>query len=77
MMRPSVEVAVVITLIHIKCLYVCTYCISSHNMCMATSVTSEAVKNVICFMFVLIISMRCSIENGFLPPVKDGVNSVS
>jgi len=52
-MRP-IEVAVVITLIHIKCLYVCTYCISSHNMCMATSVTCEAVKSVTYFMFVLL-----------------------
>ena len=54
MMRPSIEVAVVITLIHIKFLYVCTYFMSSHNMCMVTSVTSEAVKNVICFMCVLL-----------------------
>ena len=54
MMRPSIEVAVVITLIHIKFLCVCTYFMSSHNMCMVTSVTSEAVKNVICFMCVLL-----------------------
>ena len=25
----------------------------------------------------LMISMLCSIKNGFLPPVTDGVNSVS
>jgi len=54
MMRSAIEVIVIITLIHIKCLYVCTYCISSHNMCMATNVTSEAIKNVTCFMFVLL-----------------------
>jgi len=54
MMRPFIEVAVVITLIHVKFLYVCTYCISSHNMYMVTNVISEAVKNVTCCMFVLL-----------------------
>lgn len=54
MMRPSIEFVVFITLIHIKVLYVCTYCMSSHNMCLVTIVTSEAVKNVICLLFVLL-----------------------
>jgi hypothetical protein len=49
----SIQVAVVVTLIYIKFLYVRTYYMSSHNMCMVTSVTSEAVHNFICFMFVL------------------------
>jgi hypothetical protein len=47
-MRLSIEVAVVIALIHIKFSYLCTYCLSSHNMCMVTNVTSGAIKNVIC-----------------------------
>jgi hypothetical protein len=71
-MRLSIEVAMVITLIYIKFLYMCTYCLSSHNMWMSTSVTSDAVQNVRCFMFLLLDDFNTAYHKKLISSTSEG-----